>query len=215
MITEEERRTLEEKGYSVIFETNLSEVKRYNTNVFILYDGEKVPYYDSLSQIPPLPNGKKFMLSARALPKEVRNWDSIEAYIHKYSQAGLIPFPPWWVIGLIILTVLTAIVFIGVYYIVKAQDTRCGATAEIKDISECMKIIVAPDCSIRTYDACKEEWSDEDWHKPTPPTPSVEWLQWLIIGTLLVGGTYVAIKYGPTIIKKLGEAKSKITSKTK
>lgn len=213
MITEQERKSLEERGYSIIFETNLSEVKRYNTNIFVLYDGKKIPFYESLSQIPPLENGQKFALASRALPEEVRSWKQVEAYIHRYSQAGLFPIP-FWVIGLIIVTVLTAIVFIGTYYIVKAQDTRCGVTAEIKDISECMKIIIAPDCSVRTYDACKEEWADEEWHEPTPPPPpSVEWLKWIVIGVVLIGGTYVAIKYGPTIIKKLGEAKKKILKK--
>jgi len=209
MITEEERRSLEEAGYKVIFESNLSEIRRYNTNVFVLYNGEKVPYYSSLSQIPPLQNGQTFMLAARALPKEVREWDRVETYLHKFRGAGL---PVWWVwvIGLAILTVLTGIVLLGIYNIVKAQDTRCGTTAEIKDISECMKIIVAPDCSIRTYNACEEKWSDEEWHEPTPPTPpSTEWLKWIAIIILLGGGTYIAIKYGPTIAKKVSEALKK------
>ena len=197
------KQEIEKTGLALHIETDKAKIARYNTNVFLKIGKRTLPLYEKLSDIPVLKNGEQFTILKTALPEDVRNWNKVEAYTHILSpipvggQRGQL-LPPWWLIGLIILTVLTVTVFIGTYLHMKAADLRCGTSPHISEISKCTKIITAPDCSVLLYDACKNE-KIGDWEEPKPPTPPpppiVEIIKWLAIGATAVGGIYLTIKF--------------------
>lgn len=180
--------------------------RKFQTRIFILHPDNRLnPYYDYLYQIPFLPNGQELDLAKSAMPDgapgggttAVEDAGAITNASYELNAEGL-PIPV--IVGYIILAVILLAIIICIYYILHppAQQPPCGIDPEIIPVegSECAKIIMMPNCDSRTYDACEDEWLEDDWHGWEPPE---NWMQWVVIGIVAVG----AIVLIPTIIKAI------------
>jgi len=176
----------------------------YKTKTFVKFpDGRLLPHYDYLFEIPQLSDGEQFTLSRTAVPEEIRDVDGLRAYMHRIESAGLpIPYVGW-----ILLIILTAVIFIGTYYIIEKWRAPCGTKPYEKPVTECIKVIVMPDCRYRAIDTCKDtdgdgkpdgEWIDPEWQGG----PGIPWE--LILGTIafIVAAGLIIRFVPPTIFKK-------------
>lgn len=169
---------------------------KYKTRTFIRHpDGRLNPYYDSLHEIPFLPNGTNIDLNIDAMPHDelfgttaVKDAGAVTNVELSLGDPRLIP--PIIMAGYIILAVILLAIAICIYYLVHppAQTPPCGTEATVIDVSDCLKIIIMPNCDSRAYNACTDEWAEPDWHGWEPPP---EWMSYLIIGVIAIGAIII------------------------
>lgn len=184
------RQILESEGLQVV---EVLWDAKYKTKFFIKHpDGRLNPYYERIDLIPQLPNGTEFDLDREAMPYDEiygRPSDVVNAngIVHAGYEYGLVP--PIWVGYFLISLVMLAIV-ICFYFIINppAQEPPCGTSTQIIDVSECAKIIIMPNCDSRLYDACADEWLEDQWHTWEPPAG---WITWIVIGVIAIGAIVI------------------------
>jgi len=191
----ETRQLLEADGFQVV-ETAWD--FKYKTRTFLLHpDGRLNPYYDFLHEIPMLPNGMQFDLNKNAMPTDpfyghtaVKDAGSVNNVEYEMGMNGL-PIPV--IVGYMFIAVILLAIVICIYYIINppVQEPPCGTEAKIIDISECAKIIIMPNCDSRTYNSCKDEWMEEDWHTWEPPA---NWGTYLVLGLIGIGAIIIIPK---------------------
>lgn len=168
---------------------------KFKTRIFIRHpDGRLNPYYDFLHQIPVLPNGTEADLNINAMPYDpiygstaVKKAGAITNTEYELDAEGnRMPIPPV-IVGYIILAAILLAIVIFIYFLVHppVQEPPCGTTAQTVDVSDCAKIIIMPNCDSRLFDACTDEWLEEDWHRP--PAAEIDWKILIIIGIAAVG----------------------------
>ena len=164
----------------------------YKTNIFILHpDGRLNPYYDYLHQIPFLPNGTEIDLRRTAMPYDninnretgVKNSQALTNTAYSADAQGL-PIPI--IVGYIILSIVLLAIFICLYFILNPGVTPppCGTAGSITDVSDCVKIIIMPNCDSRVFNSCDNTWLEDDWHKYTPP---IGWENAIVLGLIAIG----------------------------
>lgn len=192
----EGKQILESKGFQVI--EGAWDFK-FKTRTFIRHpDGRLNPYYDYLYEIPWLPYGQEIDLDIAAMPyDEVFGHTAVVdagAVTHAEAGAGYdgrqLPIP---LVGWIAIVAVFAIIAICVFMLTHPEQPSppCKTEERIIDISECAKIIIMPNCDSRLFDACTNEWLEEDWHTWEPPAG---WMQWLVIGLIAIGGIIIVPK---------------------
>lgn len=187
------RQLLESEGFQIIEGTWDF---KYKTRTFVRHpDGVLNPYYDSLHEIPFLPNGTNIDLNIDAMPYDevfgttaVKDAGAVTNVELGLGDPQLIP--PIIMAGYVIIAVILLAIAICVYYLVHppAQTPPCGTEATIVDVSDCLKIIIMPNCDSRAYDACIDEWAEPDWHGWEPPA---NWMSYLIIGVIAIGAIII------------------------
>jgi len=167
----------------------------FKTRIFIRHpDGQLNPYYEYLHQIPLLPNGTTIDLAKPAMPDDeiygstaVKNAGAITNAESGLDANGL-PIPI--IVGYIIIAVILLAIVICLYYLIHppTQQPPCGTEPKVIDVSDCAKIILMPNCDSRMYDACTDEWLEDDWHGWEPPA---DWTTWLVIGIIAIGAIVI------------------------
>jgi len=188
------RQLLEQDGFQVV-ETAWD--FKYKTRTFLRHpDGRLNPYYDFLHEIPMLPNGTEFDLNKNAMPYDplyghtaVKDAGSVNNVEYGLDANGL-PIP---VIGWIVIAVVMLLIAICVYLITHPgqPEPPCKTEERIIDISECAKIIIMPNCDSRLFDACTDEWLEDEWHTWEPPP---EWGTYLVLAIIGIGAIIIIPK---------------------
>jgi len=191
-------------------EDDPEKIKFYNTDVFALYQGMEIPVYGNLKDIPPnLPDQQKLLLTEEGYPPmDIKNFYQARLYVkwenpktgellsadELKARYGLIP-PTW--IPLIIFVIKAAIVIGGLilvfYAFRRAFITPCGETGSERQIDECHKIVIAPNCEWNIYNTCTDEW-EGDWRGGFNVG---EILKWVAIAAAVIGGAYIVYKIIP------------------
>lgn len=193
------KRNFESLGYRVIVKDTID--PHFKTSTFILKpDGTTVGYYDHLYEIPmDLYEGEEVSCPVTEFPLPAQNTQSHELHAEGYSvgEGGMVV---WFLIGLIFVGIVIGILFMKAFFANEFKPPPCGERGSVIDITECVKEIIYPDCSGVMYDACTREIIDK--FEPPEEKPEWGWLQWAIVGVVVVGGTYIAVKVLPGILKK-------------
>lgn len=179
------RQILESEGLQVV---EVLWDAKYKTKTFIRHpDGRLNPYYDTLNQIPQLPYGTQLDLNKNAMP-----YDNIYgqptaqvnagAIIDSSGQMDGLPLP---VIGWIVIAIVMVAIVICTYFFTHPGQPEPRCNPEIIDVSECLKIIILPNCDSRSYNACTDEWAEDEWHEY--PEEQWGWIQWAVIGIAVIG----------------------------
>ena len=180
---------------------------KYKTRIFIRHpDGRLNPFYNTLNEVPILPNGTEFDLDKVAMPVDnisqqptaVKNTQVLNNTEYGLDAQGLV-FPV--IIGYIVLSIILLAMIICLYYILHppAQQPPCGTEGSTTSVSECLKIIVMPNCDSRAYNACEDEWAEDDWHF----WEEIDWGKYLLYGALGVGAIVVVL----ALVKSGGKEK--------
>lgn len=203
-MNEEEKNFLEKEGFKVIERDRPD--PHFRTRIFIQTpQGENLAYYDYLFQVPHLNDEDKFSINRKAL-KGKADQNRVLADLHKQniSQGNQL----LTTLGIALFIVLSAILMMGTYFIIDAlKSPPCGRAPHTKEVSQCIKIIILPDCSYRSIDTCADpdgdgdpegEWIDDDWQKADLGIP---W-DWIIIGGVVIVGGFLLYKFWPQIKRK-------------
>jgi len=208
-----ESQALPKVSYKI--ETCSEKISFYNTDVFITLDGEDIPYYQYLHQIPDnLPDQSKIALWDKAVQAtefglnyqarlhvkfETSEGELLtrEEIIERYGELVEIPA---WVVWIIIIGAVTG-AFIGIFYAFrKAFIAPCGETGQERKIDECNKLIIAPDCHWVLYNSCKDEKIAEGGGFSI-----VNVIKYLTIGIVAVVAAFAIYKLIPHITKEKDE----------
>lgn len=215
MMLEETRLKLEANGIRVI-DTPFD--FHYKTRTFVqLPDGRTLAHYDYLHDIPEtLYNGEEISLGETAIPPgETIYTDETRAN----ASGGWIwdgDNPVWGrqelvipagVVALIIFLIKVVAIFIVLYVLMDKFMAPCGPRGYVEEVDDCVKMVIAPDCSSITIDSCK---TDEEGN-PAPEVigrsgpPGLEWaelVKWAVVGIVAIGGVVVAVKVLPEYLEK-------------
>jgi len=113
----------------------------------------------------------------------------------RYDENGSL-IDPLTIIGICLIALATVAVFTGLMNWVRVRNAPCGVEGKIVEISDCAKMIIKPDCSSATFNACADPDGDgipegeftSDW------TKSENWIDLIIIGAVAVGGVFILYK---------------------
>lgn len=193
----------------------------FKTSTFLqLPDGRTLAYYNVLYEIPctegsHLNEGEQFTMSLTALPSDLR-YNGVRAAIGNYGtqaqakEGELIVWLLWIpLIKLVLYIIGGVIIFLGTYFIIEKIMAPCGITGSEIEINECWKKVIQPNCSFRSFNSCAGEdvngdgypdgeWLEDSWQG------GFDWIKWLIIGAVVIGGVYLAVKIIPGIFEKKG-----------
>lgn len=194
------KQLLETEGFQVV-EGNWD--FKFKTRTFVRHpDGRLNPYYNTLYEIPVLPNGTEFDLNKAAMP-----YDEIYGRSTAIKDAQAIINADWGTgadgelfaitIFHIALAVILLAIVICIFFVINppAQAPPCQTEERIIDVSDCAKIIIMPNCDSRLFDACNDEWLEDGWHTWEPPAG---WITWVVIGVIAIGAIIIV----PPLLKR-------------
>lgn len=187
---------LESVGYEVIELQHLD--PHFRTKTFIKkLDGTLSGFYDELWMIPQSLNaGDEVSTYVTEVPSQARNTDSYDVHAATYSlEEGELGF---WaiVLFLIFIGIVMGILFMKAFFGDKWNTPPCGEKGSIIDITECVKMIVYPDCSGVMYDACQKEIIDH-FDPPELPPDWTKGAMWLAVGLVAVAAILIIPKLIP------------------
>jgi len=124
--------------------------------------------------------------------------------------------------SLICADLITCAVFLGICLLVAtglalatmiislAIHAPCGTEPKVMEISACEKAITKPDCSTATFNECFDENGDGIYEgKYTSGwSGGQDWVKWIVIAAVAIGGVYIAAKVVPYVFKKKSSAPS-------
>lgn len=165
----------------------------YKTRVFLRFpDGRTLAFYEHLHNIPVLNQGDEGTLATSSVPLEVRI-DNVNAGLHQiYSADGQLIT----IVGFILWVILSSLLFYFIFSLIEKWHAPCGTSGRTEEISDCIKLIIKPNCQARTFNSCDEEWVEgDDWSEPAPDLGNI--IMWAVIGIIAIGGVYFIVKGFP------------------
>lgn len=109
-------------------------------------------------------------------------------------------------VSLAICLLVVIVLAICVHVISSAIHAPCGTEPKILEISECEKVITKPDCSVATFNQCYDGDGDGiyEGRYTSGWSGGMNWIWWLVIGAVAIGGIYLAVKIIPGLFEKRG-----------
>lgn len=154
-----------EFGLPTRIETNPEKIKFFNTDLFANFNGEDLPVYENLNQIPKnLPDGQKLVLQGEGLqmiPNWNTQWHARIYYDEQVSANGSLLL--WWQFLIIVVVVTIAASFVILMFrnlINAIREPPCGRTGRERVIDECHKVIVYPNCDGVLINTCTGDIED-------------------------------------------------------
>lgn len=189
--------------YPYRIEQNPDIIKFYNTDVFIQLNGNEYPYYEYLHQIPSnLPDQQEIAISRDGVKTEfglnyqARLYVAFEEPTGKLiskEEAEKYDYPlPIWVVYIVVIGVLTGLLIATFFAFRRVFLIPCGESGKEREIDECRKLIIAPNCEWILYDSCEAKVVARGG------VTIVELIKYTLIGLIAIGGIYLAIKLFPS-----------------
>jgi len=221
----EARTNLESLGYT-ISELQLSsgKTKTYVThpmdNPNDPFAGWTLAWFDKLYEVFPdavdpengVGNEEYFDIDYYCLPEEVA-YEGIRVDNFRWLPAGASYDDlehdaegnlvwPWfaWILLVMVITMLIGVMFTMWTRHIQVSNAPCGPEGSEWYINDCWKMVIAPDCSYRSFNSCANDGEGEwegDWRKDIPDWTDI--IIWAIIGAVIIGGTVIAVKLIPKI----------------
>ncbi|MDD3492309.1 MAG: hypothetical protein PHZ19_02270 [Candidatus Thermoplasmatota archaeon] len=173
-------------------EADQEKIRFYNTDTFATISGMEMPVYSNMKDIPStLPDGLNIVLTEDGYPRGDTTFDHARLYVDYIQEQranGLVAWVPV-VFFVIKVAVLATAVILVVREFRRAISAPCGETGYERQIDECTKLIVYPDCSGMVYNTCTGEVEDRFKSRNI-----IDILKYAVIGAVVIGAVVIAVK---------------------